>query len=54
MDILEKAKRIAELLKIRQDADTEMESLIQGAPMKRTWSRKPKIETPKQEGSPAS
>lgn len=53
MDVLEKAKRIAELLKIRNDTDAEMESLIQGTPLKRTWSRRPKPEADRKEGGPA-
>lgn len=50
MNVIEKAVRIAELVEIRKKADAELDSLIQGTPIKRTWSRRPKGEQDARQG----
>lgn len=49
-----KVERVNELVREIQEREAELESLFGGAAPRKTWSRRPKAEEPKdQEGSPA-
>jgi hypothetical protein len=45
-----KVDRINELVKNIKESEAELEKILGGAPVRKTWSRRPK---PEQEGNPA-
>jgi hypothetical protein len=49
-----KVDRVNELVREIKEREMELEGIFGGDAPKRTWSRKPKIDEAKQEGSPAT
>jgi hypothetical protein len=47
-----KVERVNELVRVIKDAEAELTGIFGGEPPKRTWSRRPKPDEQKQEGSP--
>jgi hypothetical protein len=48
-----KVERINALVKTIEDAEAKLNAELGGEPVKKTWSRRPKTDAPKTEGSPA-